>query len=197
MIARQLAARILIARSPNRRAGDLAWLAIALACLVVQRITVLALGADGFEATVRRAVFLVAMPVLIIAALHFRRYLGAWLIAAGIAMNFAPMASHGGLMPVSWELIHASGAFPEFTEQDIGRQVPNSKDIVLLRSDIHLEPLSDRYLVSIPVYGANIYSAGDFVAFGGVALAALQIVALLFVPVRRGEGQRAAAEGGL
>jgi Family of unknown function (DUF5317) len=187
MTARQLAANILIARTPNRHAGDFGWLAVAMVCLVGQRVTVLALGADGAEATIRRAVFFTAMPVLILAGLHFRRYLGAWLIAAGIAMNFAPMASHGGLMPVSWELIRDSGSFPEITERDIGRQVPNSKDMVLLRSDIRLEPLSDRYLVTIPVYGTNIYSAGDFVAFGGVALAALQIVALLFVPVRRDE----------
>lgn len=169
------------ARTLNLGAGDLRWFALTLAVFGIQRIGVSRLGQDGGEALLRRTIFFVTTAILIVLAFHFRRIIGAWFIAAGIAMNFAPIVSHGGLMPVSWELIRDSGEFPQITEADIGRQVPNSKDIVLLREDIRFEPLSDRFFVTVPVYGSNIYSLGDFVAFGGIALAVVQI--LIFVAV--------------
>jgi hypothetical protein len=119
---------------------------------------------------------------LIWLALKFRWLLGAWLIAAGIALNLLPIAAHEGLMPVAYETIRDSGKWPEYTEGDIGSQVANSKDVILWRDDIRFEPLSDRYVVTIPGYGPNIYSIGDFIIFGGVALAAFQLIYLTFRP---------------
>jgi hypothetical protein len=167
----------LFARPPHWGAGEFVWLGAAVVAFVAQRIGVSRLGQDGAEADARRAIFYSTTAVLIVLALHFRRIAGAWLIAIGITMNFIPMTAHGGLMPVAWELIQESGEFPQITEADIGRQVHNSKDIVLRREDIHFEPLSDRYVLTLPWYGTNIYSLGDFVAFGGILLAAIQVIA--------------------
>ena len=166
----------LFARPQSWGAGELAWLGGAIVAFIAQRIGVSRLGQDGIEADVRRAIFFSTTALLILLALHFRRFVGAWLVALGITFNFIPMTAHGGLMPVAWERIRDSGEFPQITEADIGRQVHNSKDIVLLREDIHFEPLSDRYVITLPWYGTNIYSFGDFVALAGIALAAAQVV---------------------
>lgn len=158
------------------------WFAIAVAAYAVQEFGISHLGQDGTEATLRRFVFFVTTAIVVALAIRLRRYVGAWLIALGILMNVLPMVAHGGLMPVSYEVVESSGAFPEVTEATIGRQVPNSKDIVLLREDVRFELLSDRFVVTLPGYGTNIYSAGDFVAFAGLVLAAAQIVAGVFRP---------------
>mgnify|MGYP000895692520 CR=1 FL=1 len=80
--------------------------------------------------------YFVTTALLILLALHFRRYLGSLLVALGIALNFVPMASHGGLMPVEYETVRGSGLLPDVSEADIGRQVPNSKDVVLRAEEI-------------------------------------------------------------
>ncbi len=158
----------------------------AIAILVSQQMAISYLGRDGLEANVRRGIFFVTTPILIGIALCFWRFWGAWLIAAGILLNFLPIAAHGGLMPVSYAIVHDSGAFPEITEAEIGRQLDNGKDILLRRDDIHFYPLSDRYTVDAPLYGKNIYSPGDFVLFAGGAVVIVQAV-WSFIPRRRRE----------
>ncbi|MEO6397896.1 MAG: DUF5317 family protein, partial [Tepidiformaceae bacterium] len=103
----------------------------AATILVGQQLAISSLERDGVEAGLRRTIFLVTTPMLIAIALGFRRYIGAWLIAAGILLNFLPIVAHGGLMPVSYQIVRNSGAFPEITEVDLGRQLYNGKDILL------------------------------------------------------------------
>jgi len=158
------------------RAGEPLWFAFAVAAYALQEFGISHLAQDGAQADLRRFLVFSTTAIVVALAVRLRRYVGAWLIAAGILLNVLPMAAHGGLMPVSFEVIETSGAFPEVTEATIGRQVPNSKDIVLIGEDIHFEWLSDRFLVTVPGYGPNIYSAGDFIVFAGLALAAAQIV---------------------
>lgn len=168
--------RILIARPPKWSAGDLVWLGVALAIVAIQRVGVSLLDIDGAEGGLRRTIFFVTTGALILLAFRWRWYAGAWLIGIGIFLNFIPMVSHGGLMPVAYETIQDSGEFPEITDADIGRQVTNSKDIVLPRSEIDFEPLSDRYVITFPLYRTNIYSFGDFIAFAGIALVLVQVI---------------------
>lgn len=176
-----------IAHLPSRRVGDSAWLALALLTYAVQEVGISHLSLEGAASEWRRLLFLATTLVVAGAALHFRRYVGAWLIAAGILLNLLPMMAHGGLMPVAYETIVSSGAFPEITESGIGKQAENSKDIVLWRDDIRFEALSDRYFVTIPGYGPNIFSAGDAVAGVGLVLAAAQIVWGVFARPEREE----------
>lgn len=164
------------------RPGDTWWLLGAATIFLVQQVSIRAVGTHGAAGNLRRAVFVVSTAALVVLALRFRRFWGAWLIAAGIVMNLVPMAAHGGSMPIDWQVLHSSGAFPEITADYIGRQTPDGKDIVLERDDIRFYALSDRYVVTLPVYGPNIYSLGDFVLFSGVGVVLVQAAALLAWP---------------
>jgi hypothetical protein len=90
------------------------------------------------------------------------------------------MAAHGGNMPVAYETVVESGAFPDITEENIGGQIGNSKDVVLWRDDIRFEPLSDRIIYTIPGYRLNIYSPGDVVIGAGIIVTLVEAVAFLF-----------------
>lgn len=175
-------------RPPRRKPGfekrELFWLLAAVAILAVQQAAISYLGRAGVEAFARRSIFFVTTPVLIGIALLFRRYLGAWLIALGILLNFLPIVAHGGLMPVAYTVVRDSGAFPEITQAEIGQQLHNGKDILLWRDDIHFYQLSDKYTVDAPLYGVNIYSLGDFVLFAGGTLVAIQAAFSLAAPAR-------------
>lgn len=166
---------ISVARRALARAGDPVFLAIAVTLFALQQVAIRAFALDGAAGSLRRAIFLSTTVALALLALRFRRYLGAWLIAAGILLNLVPMASHGGLMPVSYRVVHESGAFPEITDADLGKQLGNGKDILLRDDEIRFEPLSDRYTLDLALYGTNIYSLGDFVLFAGVGLVILQV----------------------
>ena len=148
---------------------------------VGQQVAIRFVPTDGFAGGIRRALFFVTTAILVLLALHFRRFWGAWLVAAGIVMNLIPMAAHGGSMPIDYEILAGSEAF-EVTEEDIGEQSNAGKDIVLRREDIHFFPLSDRYVVDLPGYGTNIYSLGDFVLFAGLGLIVVQAAWMLARP---------------
>lgn len=167
---------------PDAGKHQLWWFGAALAVFIGQQVAQETLGLDGWEAFVRRAVLFVTTPLLVLMALAFRRYTGAWLIAIGITLNFIPMAAHGGLMPIALEAIEASGYYPHITEANIGHQLANSKDIVLYASDVRFAWFSDRYPVSVPGYGPNIYSLGDFILFAGAAIAMVEAVVAAIRP---------------
>jgi hypothetical protein len=180
------------ARLPDQQAGSaILWLAAAAAVLAVQQAAVRVVGTDGGPALMRRAIILVTTVALVAMALHFRRFAGAWLVAAGITLNALPILAHGGLMPVAYETVLASELAPGIDEHAIGQPHEGSKDIVLERDDIRLPWLADRHIVAIPGYGANIYSIGDFVLFAGVAVAMGETLAMLSIPA--GSRRRAAA----
>jgi hypothetical protein len=174
-----------------KRLGDSWFLAIAATIFVSQQVAIRLMPADGLAGGVRRTIFFATTALLVGLALHFRRFWGAWLVAAGILMNLIPMAAHGGSMPIDYEIIAESGAFPDVTRDDIGKQSSYGKDIVLEREDIHFYTLSDRYVVELPAYGANIYSLGDFILFAGLGLIVIQAVWTLAVPGNRGRPDEA------
>lgn len=177
------------ARLPYGQAGDAAfWLVLAASVLVLQQFAVRGLGFEGGEALLRRGIFLVTTLGLVAMALHFRRFAGAWLVAAGILLNLPPILAHGGLMPVSYDTVAASGLLPGLEPDDMGQQITGSKDIILKQDDIHFPLLADQHIVSIPGYGPNIYSIGDFVLFAGVAVAIGEALAIITIPAvgRRG-----------
>ena len=146
-----------------------------------QQVAIRLVPTDGFAGGVRRALFFLTTGLLILLALHFRRFWGAWLVALGIFLNLIPMAAHGGSMPIDYEILRSTDAF-HVTEDDIGKQSSAGKDVVLRREDIHFYALSDRYVVELPLYGPNIYSLGDFVLFSGLGLIVLQAAWLVARP---------------
>ena len=167
------------------RAGDSVVLAIAAAIFVAQQLAISNLDPYGTSGAVRQVLFFSTTVVLALLALKLRRFWGAWLVALGIVLNLVPMAAHNGSMPIDYAVIERSGAFPEVTREDIGKQTNHGKDVVLERDDIHFFALSDRYVVTVPVYGTNIYSLGDFVLFAGVAAGIVQAGVMAVRPQRR------------
>ena len=170
------------ARLPGGQAGDAAWLVIAAMVLFAQQLAVRGIGTSGDDALLRRGIFFVTTVCLVAMALRFRRFAGAWLVALGIAMNLPPILAHGGLMPVAYDTVEASGLVADLDESHIGQQISGSKDIILNQDEIRFPELADQFIVSIPGYGPNIYSVGDFVLFAGVAVAIGEALAMMTVP---------------
>ena len=182
----------MIARTANR-AGDSLVLATAAVIFVAQQFAISNIGTGGTAGAFRQVLFFSTTVVLALLALKLRRLWGAWLVALGIVLNLIPMAFHSGSMPIDYAILERSGAFPEVTRDDIGKQTNHGKDVVLERDDIHFFVLSDRYIVTLPAYGTNIYSLGDFVLFAGLGIVVFQVVAepLLRRARRAGESEGA------
>ncbi len=170
---------IVAVRTHPLGADGLLLLAAALVALVVQQVAVRALPVSGGWDAVRQGTFVVTTAVVVLVALKLRMLIGAWLVAGGILLNCLPIVAHGGTMPVAWETVDASGSFPSISENMLGEQIPGSKDVLLLRKDIHFEPLSDRYFIDPPVYRPNIYSLGDFAIFAGLAVAVVELISFV------------------
>lgn len=160
----------------------LLWLGVILAAFGTQHVALRSLQADGPAAAMRLLLFALSACALVAAALHFRRFVGAWLVALGVAMNFAPMAANDALMPTSYELVASSGGFPDITTEDVGRQL--GRHTVRYRDDINLYFLADRFYFDVPALGPNIYSLGDFVEGAGLLLVLMQAGAMALRPPR-------------
>lgn len=171
-------------------AGDVLWVVLAIMAIGAQVLATEHLGVDGAEGLARRAIFLAPAPLVAVLAWRFRRYVGAWLIGAGIILNTIPMVAHGGLMPVAYEAVQANGANPELTESDVGKPITGAKNILLYRDDIRFEWLADRFHPGWPGTGTAIFSAGDVVEVVGVGAVFVQVIAGLGAAVmhrRRGD----------
>lgn len=176
-------ARLLrVARAPEGITGDLLWMGIAVFALLVQRVGVGLLPVDGISGGIRRALFVLPALLIFILLARFPRYVGAYVVAIGIVMNLLPMAAHGGLMPVAYDTVMRTGGEDRFTEEDIGKPIEGSKDVLLRREDIHFEWLSDRFVVGLPGPDVLVYSAGDTVELVGLGLVALQAIGIAFFP---------------
>jgi hypothetical protein len=152
---------------------------------LAQQVAISEVSPHGRSGVLRQVLFFSTTIVLAALPLYFRRLWGAWLISLGIVLNLLPMAFHHGSMPIDIGIIERSGAFPDVTRADLGKQTNDGKDVVLERKDIRLFWLSDRYVVDAPGYGKNIYSIGDFVLFGGVALVITQVLAEAVTAARK------------
>lgn len=173
------------ARSLDSRLGDLAVVGVAVSAIVLQRVVVLFAPVDGAGELLRRVVICSATALLVLLALRFRRFVGAYLISLGIGLNLLAMLLHGGLMPVAYESL--GGHWSHIPATEIGNPAHGSKDVILHRGDILLEPLADRYVIEAPLYGPNVYSLGDLVLFGGLLLAVGQAIWVVGGEVRRRE----------
>ncbi len=154
---------------------EVKWFGIAMLLMVAQRVSVRAFALQGWESNVRRAIFILTTLGVAYVAFRLRTWMGAWVVALGLVMNLLPMLAHGGLMPVSYEKLQESKIY-EITEDDLGKPLPLSKGLLLRTEDIRFEPLSDRYILTLPIIDTNIYSAGDFVLFAGLCIAAVEAV---------------------
>jgi hypothetical protein len=146
------------------------------------------LPAEGVFSDVRRLLFVATTGVVIVVAVHFRRYVGSWLIAVGVLMNLLPMLANGGMMPVSYEAVVESGNYPRITEASIGQQLDDSKGVVLRLEDIRFAVFADRHRIG---FFRAIFSSGDVVLLAGLVLVVVQAAGGP-MPVREKKERRAA-----
>jgi hypothetical protein len=92
--------------------------------------------------------------------LHIRRLRGAWVVAAGAALNLLVVVANGGRMPVAPAL---AGALVQ--RNHIGQHV-------LMSSNTNLNWLADWITVSGPVGIRGAYSPGDLVVAVGIGVVA-------------------------
>jgi hypothetical protein len=105
------------------------------------------------------------MGILVLFVWYNRHLQGFWLLALGLLLNLAVIATNGGLMPISPEtlrIVHNMQA-----EEVIDGRAFGSKSIVLPVEETRLEWLADRFTVpdQLPIQFA--FSLGDvFLAAG-------------------------------
>jgi hypothetical protein len=122
-----------------------------------------------------RALFVLSYLLLFIFVLANRRHLGLAIIGVGLLLNFLPIASNGGLMPVSPETVVRAGLADRLDELEIGEPVSRTKNILLEEEDTHLRFLSDRLVLDNPA-DVRAFSIGDVIIAGGLVVTLAQLL---------------------
>ncbi len=154
------------------RLGPLAFLALVLQLLAI-------FGPLGSSDIPRRVLLVSSYPLLLVFVLANLRRPGLVIIGAGLLLNFVAIASNGGLMPVSPDVVERIGPPPE--NISLGEWLPRSKDVLLAREDTRLWFLTDTLVWNNPT-PINGFSVGDVVIAAGLVV----ILGELFLPrIRR------------
>ena len=161
------------------RFGWLVLLALAAQTLVIY--------VDFGEAGILRRLTFPASYVLLLAFITLnRRRVGFLVIGVGVLLNFLPILTNGGLMPISPASMEKAGLEDRLAELELGDSVPDTKNVLLDESDTHLQLLSDRFAWGSPG-PAPVFSIGDVAIAAGLIVIALE---LLFPMVQRASRDR-------
>lgn len=131
-------------------------------------LPVLAVGAQLIAVLVEplRWPALVATAVLIAAFCLANRRLGLLIAGAGAALNLLAMAANGGLMPIDPGLLERTYGVAVVADTQVGL----SKNIARSDAEAPLAMLGDRFVLPGPLQSLAIWSIGDAILIGGVAL---------------------------
>ena len=155
------------------------WAVAAFVAAPFAALSLHVVAVSSFNEDVRRIAISVQMFVVIGVALIFvRRVKAAAMVAVGAGCNFAVVVANGGGMPI--ELSNPRLVELGFAPQ-AGQLLDGSKDIPLPREDIVLFSLVDRFDISLPLLGANVYSVGDIILFGGLVAVSLEVLSTLLL----------------
>ncbi|MFQ6019614.1 MAG: DUF5317 domain-containing protein, partial [Dehalococcoidia bacterium] len=122
-----------------------------------------------------RVLFVLSYLLLFVFVWANRRHLGLAIIGVGLLLNFLPIASNGGLMPVSPQTAIRAGVADRLAELRLGDPIPGSKNVLLDKDDTRLQFLSDTLVLDNPV-GVYAYSVGDMVIAGGLLVTLAQLL---------------------
>lgn len=132
-----------------------------------------------------RRVLMIASYILLVAfAVANVRRPGLLIVGIGLLLNFLPVVSNGGLMPITPQTLERTGAVPQGVSP--GDWVPDSKDVLLERNDTRLWFLSDRIVVQ-DLPGFRAFSIGDVVIALGLVVTVGDLFFPRFGPAHRGK----------
>ncbi len=114
------------------------------------------------------AVLVLSLVTLLEFVWFNRRLPGFWLLLIGLLMNLSVILANGGFMPMRTDLV--SRLLPDVPASllQAGVRLTGCKDIIMPSGSIHLEMLSDRFLVSFPFAYQVVFSMGDMLIATGV-----------------------------
>ena len=172
-----IAASLAVGLARGGRLGNLAQLRVRFLWLplflfAAQTAAVIFPLRDGEELWRLGPLVVVGTYAALIAFVLLNRHLpGARLLLLGAALNLAVITANSGYMPVSRESLERAGHEGLIVARGDALYVQGSKDIVLDRSETHLWPLSDVFVIPQGVPLAGSFSLGDVViALGGFLL---------------------------
>ncbi|MCI0820679.1 MAG: DUF5317 domain-containing protein [Chloroflexi bacterium] len=140
------------------------------AALAIQLIAIFAdLGSDDLF---RRILFIASYLLLIVFVLANIRRPSVALFGVGVLLNFLPIITNGGLMPITPETLLKTGDVPE--DARIGEWVEGTKDVLLERDDTRLYFFSDR--LTSDLSPSRAFSIGDVVLIVGAVVLLLDLL---------------------
>ncbi len=143
---------------------------IVPAALAIQLIAIFAdLGSDDLF---RRILFIASYLLLIVFVFANIRRPSVALFGVGVLLNFLPIITNGGLMPITPQALLKTGDVPE--DARIGEWVEGTKDVLLDRDDVHLYFFSDRLTSALSP--SRAFSIGDVVLIGGAVVLLLDLL---------------------
>ena len=158
------------APAPRVPARLVACTATAIALVLVQAGFVLTPGTD----LAVRVLLPATMAGLLPLAWLGRRFVGTWVMAAGLLLNLTVIVANGGLMPIAPEAVQSVAGAEELAKHEPGQRLPGSKDILLLKGDTRLQSLSDHILLPLGGWLPRAVSPGDLVVVMGIVLIVAQ-----------------------
>lgn len=108
--------------------------------------------------------------LLVFVSINVRRP-GLVILGLGLTLNFLAIVTNGGLMPTTPE-VYAKFSWPE--DVRVGERIPNTKDILLEREDVHLYVLSDRYRWDTQTL-IRVFSIGDVIIATGLIVTVAEL----------------------
>ena len=140
---------------------------------VALAIQLIAIFADlGYDDLFRRILFVASYLLLIVFVFANVRRPSIALFGVGVLLNFLPIITNGGLMPITPETLQKTGGVPQ--DARIGEWVRDTKDVLLERDDVHLYFFSDRLTSDLSPFRA--FSIGDLVLIGGAVFLLLDLL---------------------
>jgi len=140
---------------------------VALLALLLQVIAIV--GPLGEADILRRLMFVFSYVLLIVFVSFNLRRVGIAIIGLGLLLNFAPIVTNGGLMPVTSESLARIGETHRLEGLDPGDAIPNTKNVWRERDDTHLWFLSDRVVWDNSIL-FRVFSIGDIVIAAGLVV---------------------------
>jgi len=152
-----------------------AWLALLAALLQIPLLR--APFAPSQQVAIQQFLFLLSHCLLLVFVWQNRRLLAIQIFGVGVVCNLLDILFNGGFMPITPETLVRINAGSTLEQWTIGYHYAGSKDVILLREEVRLWPLSDMLVLPPPFPWPTAFSLGDL-------LIALGIVVLLQGPIR-------------